>query len=94
MGRELGYVSPLLSSLAVDHAKEVRKGLIASILFPRISVGKPSGKYAVFDKENAYKVPDVTMAGERSRAREYFASGKMRDYAASRYGIKSFIRLV
>jgi hypothetical protein len=59
MGRELGYVSPLLSSLAVDHAKEVRKGLIASILFPRISVGKPSGK--------------------------------MRDYATSRYGIKSFI---
>jgi hypothetical protein len=91
MARELGYVSPLLSNLAVDHSKEVRKGLIASILFPRITVGKPSGKYAVFTAEDAYKVPDVTMAGERSRAHEFFSSGKMKDYATSRYGIKGFI---
>jgi hypothetical protein len=91
MGRELGYVSPLLSNLAVDHSKEVRKGLIASILFPRISVGKPSGKYTVFSAADAYKVPDVTMAGERSRAHEFFSSGKMKDYATSRYGIKRFI---
>jgi hypothetical protein len=89
--RELGYVNPLLSNLAVDYSKKVRNGLIASILFPRITVGKPSGKYAVFSAENAYKVPDVTMAGERSQAREFFASGKMLDYATSRYGLKSFI---
>jgi hypothetical protein len=91
MSREFGYVSPLLSSLAVDHSKEVRKGLIASTLFPCITVGKPSGKYAVFSAENAYKVPDVTMAGERSRAHEFFSSGKMKDYATSRYGLKRFI---
>jgi hypothetical protein len=89
--RELGYVSPLLSNLAVDHSKEVRKGLIGSILFPRITVGKPSGKYAVFSAEDAYKVPDVSMAGERSRAPEFFTSGKMLDYATHRYGLKSFI---
>ncbi|MDR0708929.1 MAG: hypothetical protein LBF77_02550 [Spirochaetaceae bacterium] len=91
MGRELGYVSPLLSNLAADYSKKVREGLIAPILFPRIQVGKPSGKYAVFSAENAYKVPDVTMAGERSRAHEFATSGKMKDYATSRYGLKSFI---
>jgi hypothetical protein len=91
MARELGYVSPLLSNLAVDYSKKVREGLIASKLFPRITVGKPSGKYAVFSAENAYKVPDVTMAGERSRAAEFATSGKMKDYATSRYGLKSFI---
>jgi hypothetical protein len=91
MARELGYVSPLLSNLAVDYSKQVRKGLIAPILFPRIVVGKPSGKYATFSAENAYKVPDVTMAGERSRAAEFATSGKMKEYATSRYGLKSFI---
>jgi hypothetical protein len=91
MARELGYVSSLLSNLAADYSKKVREGLIASILFPRILVGKPSGKYAVFSAENAYKVPDVTMAGERSRANEFATSGKMVNYAASRYGLKSFI---
>jgi hypothetical protein len=91
MARELGYVSSLLSNLAVDYSKEVRKGLIAPLLFPRVTVGKPSGKYATFSKENAYKVPDVTMAGERSRAAEFATSGKMKDYATSRYGLKSFI---
>jgi hypothetical protein len=91
MPRELGYVSPLLSSLAVDYSREVRKDLIASILFPRTVVGKPSGQYAVFSAENAYKVPDVTMAGERSRANEFFTSGKREDYATRRYGLKSFI---
>ncbi|MDR1175334.1 MAG: hypothetical protein LBK83_07690 [Treponema sp.] len=91
MARELGYVSPLLSNLAVDHSKKVREGLVAPLLFPRITVGKPSGKYAVYSAENAYKVPDVTMAGERSRAAEFATSGKMKDYATSRYGLKSFI---
>jgi energy-coupling factor transporter ATP-binding protein EcfA2 len=91
MARELGYVSPLLSNLAVDHSKKVREGLIAPLLFPRVTVGKPSGKFAVYSAENAYKVPDVTMAGERSRAAEFSTSGKMKEYAASRYGLKSFI---
>jgi hypothetical protein len=91
MSRELGYVSPLLSNLAVDYSKKVREGLIAPILFPRVTVGKPSGKYAVFSAENAYKVPDVRMAGERSRAAEFNTSGKMKDYATSRYALKSFI---
>jgi hypothetical protein len=89
--RELGYVSPLLSNLAVDYSKKVREGLIAPILFPRIRVGKPSGKYATYSKEDAYKVPDVRMAGERSRAPEFATSGKMKDYATSRYGLKMFI---
>jgi hypothetical protein len=91
MAREYGYVSPLLSNLAVDYSKKVRAGLIAPILFPRILVGKPSGKYATFSAENAYKVPDVTMAGERSRANEFATSGKMKNYAATPYGLKSFI---
>jgi hypothetical protein len=91
MGRALGYVSPLLSNLAADYSKRVREGLIASLLFPRITVGKPSGKYATYSAENAYKVPDVTMAGERSRANEFATSGKMVNYATSRYGLKSFI---
>jgi hypothetical protein len=91
MPRELGYVSPLLSGLAVDYSKKVREGLVAPLLFPRILVGKPSGKYAVFNKESAYKVPDVTMAGERSQANEFVTSGKMKEYATSPQGLKSFI---
>jgi hypothetical protein len=54
-------------------------------------VGKPSGKYAVFNKDSAYKVPDVTMAGERSQAREFNTSGEMKSYATVPYGLKSFI---
>jgi len=91
MPRELGYVSPLLSNLASDHSTKVREGLVAPLIFPRVPVGKPSGKYAIFSAETAFKVPDVTMAGERSRANEFAASGEMADYATSRYGLKSFI---
>lgn len=91
MSREKGYVSPLLSNLAVDHSIKAREGLVAPLLFPRIIVGRPSGKYAVFDKEAAYKVPDVTFAGERSRANEFNTSGKMKSYATTPYGIKTFI---
>jgi hypothetical protein len=54
-------------------------------------VAKPTGKYAVFDEEDAFKVPDVALAGERSRANEFHASGRMETYAASRYGLKAFI---
>ena len=91
MSREKGYVSPLLSNLAADYALKAREGLVAPLLFPRILVGKPSGKYAVFDKENAYKGPDVTMAGERSRANEFAASGMMKPYATTPYALKTFI---
>ena len=91
MARENGYVSPLLANLASDYSRSARQGLIAPLIFPRVTVGKPSGKYAAFDAETAFKVPDVTMAGERSRAHEFAASGKMKDYATSRYGLKSFI---
>jgi hypothetical protein len=91
MGREKGYVSPLLSNLAVDYAVKERERLVASVLFPRILVGKPSGKYAVFDKEQAYKVPDVTLGGERSRANEFVTSGTMKPYTTTPYGIKTFI---
>jgi hypothetical protein len=54
-------------------------------------VGKPTGKYAVFEAEDAFKVPDAALAGERSRANEFYSSGKMKTYATSRYGLKSFI---
>ena len=91
MPRELGYVSPLLSNLASDHSIKVRQELIGPIIFPRISVGKPSGKYATFSAETAFKVPNTAMAGERSRAAEFAASGDMRNYATSRHGLKSFI---
>jgi hypothetical protein len=90
-GRELGYVSPLLSNLASDWSKKIREGLVGSIVFPRILVGKPSGKYSTFSAESAFKIPDVTMAGERSRANEFAASGEMKNYATTRYGLKSFI---
>jgi hypothetical protein len=91
MGREKGYVSPLLANLAVDYSTKVREGLIGPIIFPRIPVGKPSGKYAIFDAETAFKVPDTTMAGERSRANEFAASGKMESYATTPHGLKAFI---
>jgi len=91
MPREKGYVHPLLSNLAVDYSTKVREGLIGPIIFPRIPVGKPSGKYAVFDAETAFKVPDTTMAGERSRANEFSASGKMQNYATTPHGLKAFI---
>jgi hypothetical protein len=91
MARDKGYISPLLSNLAADYALKAREGLVAPILFPRVLVGKPSGKYAVFDKENAYKIPDVTMAGERSRANEFAASGKMQSYSTTPYGLQTFI---
>ncbi|GAB6392509.1 MAG: hypothetical protein MdMp014T_1882 [Treponematales bacterium] len=91
MPRNYGYVSPLLSNLAADYSTTAREGLIAPVIFPRIPVGKPSGKYATFSAENAFKVPDVRMAGERSQASEFAAAGEMADYATSRYGLKSFI---
>lgn len=91
MPREKGYISPLLSNLAVDYSQKVREGLVGSILFPRITVPKPSGKYAQFDAETAFKVPDTTMAGERSRANEFAASAKMAPYATMPHGLKSFI---
>jgi hypothetical protein len=75
----------------VDYGTKIREGLVGPIIFPRIPVGKPSGKYAVFDKEAAFKVPDATMAGERSRANEFAASGKMENYATTPYGLKAFI---
>ncbi|MDR2194926.1 MAG: hypothetical protein LBP19_10795 [Treponema sp.] len=91
MRREKGYVSPLLSNLAVDYSAKVRESMVGSRLFPRILVGKPSGKYALFDKENVYKVPDATMAGERSQANEFASSGKMESFATTPYGLKAFI---
>jgi hypothetical protein len=90
MARKYGYVNPLLSNLAVDYSKKVREGLIGSILFPRIPVPKPSGQYAIFDKEDAFKVPDATMAGERAQANEFAASGKKANYATTPYGLKMF----
>jgi hypothetical protein len=91
MARERGYISPLLSNLAVDYSAGVREGLVGPIVFPRISVGKPSGKYAIFDAEDAFKVPDATMAGERSRANEFHTSGRTAYYATTPHGLKSFI---
>jgi hypothetical protein len=91
MPREYGYVNPLLSNLASDYSKKAREALVGAMLFPRLMVGKPSGKYAVFQKDSAYKVPDVTMAGERAQAREFSTSGTMKQYAAMPYGLKSFI---
>lgn len=91
MPRELGYVSPLLSNLAVDFSSKVREGLVGSRLFPRVLVAKPSGKYATFDKASAFKIPDTTMAGERSQAKEHHASGKMEQYATTPHGLKEFI---
>jgi hypothetical protein len=91
MTRDYGYVSPLLSNLAADYSIKAREGLVAPLIFPRIHVGKPTGKYAVFEAEDAFKVPDVALAGERSRANEFNSSGKMNTYATNRYGLKSFI---
>jgi hypothetical protein len=91
MSRDYGYISPLLSNLAADYSVKAREGLVAPLVFPRIPVGKPTGKYAVFEAEDAFKVPDVTLAGERSRANEFYSSGTMKTYATNRYGLKSFI---
>ena len=91
MARTYGYISPLLSNLAEDYSRKAREGLVGPLIFPRVQVGKPSGKYAVFNKDSAYKVPDVTMAGERSQAHEFNTSGTMKSYAATPYGLKSFI---
>jgi hypothetical protein len=75
----------------MDYSKKVREGLVGQILYPRVPVGKPSGEYAVYNKASAYKVPDVTMAGERSQAHEFSASGSKKTYAVSSHGLKSFI---
>jgi len=91
MARKYGYIDPLLSNLAVDHSQKVREGLVGPIIFPRIPVPKPSGKYATFDAEAAFKVPDTTMSGERSQANEYTVSAKMKSYATTPNGLKSFI---
>jgi len=91
MARKYGYVHPLLSNLAVDHSKKITGGLIGSKLFPRVTVPKPSGQYAVYDAETAFKVPDTTMAGERAQANEFSASGKKESYATVPHGLKAFI---
>ena len=89
--RDYGYISPLLSNLAADYSVRAREGLVAPLVFPRFPVGKPTGKYAVFEAEDAFKVPEVALAGERSRANEFHSSGKMKTYATNRYALKSFI---
>jgi len=91
MARKNTYVDPLLSNLAVDYSQKVREGLVGPIIFPRVLVTKPSGKYAEFDKETAFKVPDTTMAGERAQANEFHASAKKNSYATTPHGLKSFI---
>jgi len=91
MARKYGYIDPLLSNLAVDYSRLVREGLVGPIIFPRIPVPKPSGKYAKFDKDAAFKVPDTTMAGERSQANEFHVSQKTVNYATTPHGLKSFI---
>ena len=91
MARKYGYIDPLLSNLAVDYSKTVREGLVGPLVFPRIPVTKPSGQYAKFDKEAAFKVPDTTMAGERAKAKEFHASAKKESYATTPHGLKSFI---
>ncbi|MDR2792929.1 MAG: hypothetical protein LBB61_04585 [Treponema sp.] len=91
MAREYGYVSLPLSNLAADISTKAREGLVAPRIFPRIVVAKPAGKYAVFDEEDALKVPDAAPAGERSRANEFYTSGGMEGYKTSRYGSKAFI---
>jgi hypothetical protein len=85
MAREYGYVSPLLSNLALDYSVKAREGLVAPLLFPRFAVAKPTGKYAVFDEEDAFKVPDVALAGERSRANEFHTSGRMETYGIAHH---------
>jgi len=89
--RKYGYIDPLLSNLAVDYSQTVREGLVGPLIFPRIPVPKPSGKYAVYDKETAFKVPDTTMAGERAQANEFHASAKKESYATTPHGLKAFI---
>jgi hypothetical protein len=91
MPRELGYVSPLLSNLAVDYAKIAREGLIGHRIFPKVLVPKPSGKYAFFDIASSFKVPDSTMSGERARAKEVFTSRKKKAYVVSDNAFKEFI---
>jgi len=91
MPRRYGYIDPLLSNLAVDYSRKVREGLVGPLIFPRIPVAKPTGQYAIFDKETAFKVPDTTMAGERSQANEFAASGKKENYSTTPYGLKAFI---
>ena len=91
MARKYGYIDPLLSNLAVDYSQKVREGLVGPIVFPRVPVTKPSGKYAEFDRETAFKVPATTMAGERSQANEFHASAKEHSYATTPHGLKSFI---
>jgi hypothetical protein len=91
MAKFYGYINPLLSNLAEDYSKKAWEGLIGQILYPRVTVGKPSGEYAVYDKASAYKVPDVTMVGERSQAHEFNTTGKKKSYAAKPYALKSFI---
>ena len=91
MARKYGYVDPLLSNLAVDYSQKVREGLVGPIVFPRVPVTRPSGKYAIFDKETAFKVPETTMAGERSQANEFHASATKKSYATTPHGLKSFI---
>jgi hypothetical protein len=91
MARKYGYINQLLSNLAVDHSRAVRTGLVGPILLPRIPVPRPSGQYAIYDKETAFIVPDVTMAGERSQANEFSASAKKEKYATVPHGLKAFI---
>jgi hypothetical protein len=86
-----GYIDALLSNLAADYSLKAREGLVGAALFPRVTVGRPSGKYAVFDKASAYKVPDVTMAGERAQAHEFNSAGAMKSYTTTPYALKSFI---
>lgn len=85
------YVSPLLSAFAVDYSKNAREGLISTKLFPRVQVTKKTGFYAVFSKEDALKIQDATMAGNRASANELHEGGEMKPYATIPFALKKFI---
>lgn len=89
---EKGYIDHLLSAFAVSYSRRVREGLVGAKLFPRIMVGKPSGKYAYFGKE-AYVVPDTALAGNGGRARLINDQSEQRDYATEPFGLAKPIDL-
>jgi hypothetical protein len=86
MNGDKGYINPLLTELTVDYSQGIREKNIASLLFPRISVSKPTGEYVAFDKDNMLKVGDDAF-DDNGQSKQAMVGGTKVPYSTRQRGL-------
>lgn len=91
MPRNNTFISPLLSSHAVDYARAFRGVLIYPHLFPIQMVSKPVSTYKTYTKEDIFNIPDTILGEEDGAANSVDSVGKKEGYVAEGHGLKKKI---